>query len=308
LLARLLNACHHFPGFVYAAVRLIEATCTIEVDVRPRRGSRPRCSCCGLPGAGYDVLAMRRFEFIPIWGYAVQLLYCMRRVQCRQCGVKVEQVPWAIGKHGLTKAYMLHLAHWARKLSWKETALSFGTTWDQVCHAVEYVVTWGLEHRELGTLHAIGVDEISIGRGQKYLTLVYQIEADCVRLLWVGKERTEKSFEQFFTLIGQELASTIEFVCSDMWQPYLKLIAKHCPQALNILDRFHVVAKLNKALDEVRASEARRMMREGYEPVLKKKRWCLLKRPENLTDIQRSSLRELLAYNLKSVRVSLLSG
>ena len=69
---------------------------------------------------------------------------------------------------------MLYLAHWARKLSWKETALSFGTTWDQVCHAVEYVVQWGLAHRELGTLRAIGVDEIHIGKSHKFLTLVYQ--------------------------------------------------------------------------------------------------------------------------------------
>jgi transposase len=306
LLARLLNACHHFPGFVYAAVRLIEATNTIEVDVRPRRGSKPHCSCCGSTAPGYDVLAVRRFEFIPVWGYAVMLLYAMRRVQCRQCGVKVEQVPWAMGKHTLTKAYMLYLAHWARKLSWKETALSFGTTWDQVCHAVEYVVQWGLEHRELGTLRAIGVDEIHIGQSHKFLTLVYQIEADCVRLLWVGRDRTMKSFEGFFTLIGQDLAGKVEFVCSDMWRPYLEMIARHCPQALNILDRFHMVAKLNKALDEVRAGEARRMVREGYEPVLKKKRWCLLKRPENLTDKQRLSLRELLGYNLKSVRAYLL--
>ena len=178
----------------------------------------------------------------------------------------------------------LYLAHWARKLSWKETALSFGTTWDKVCHAVEYVVQWGLEHRELGLIRAIGVDEIAFGRGHKYLTLVYQIEVDCIRLLWVGKERTTESFEKFFTLIGQDLAGKIEFVCSDMWKPYLQLIAKYCTGALNILDRFHVVAKLNVALDEVRAAEARRMARDGYEPVLKKKRWCLLKRPENLTD------------------------
>ena len=306
MLARLLNACHHFPGFVYAAVRLIQATNMIEVDVRPRRGSKPHCSCCGNKAPGYDVLPMRRFAFIPIWGYAVMLLYAMRRVQCGRCGVKVESVPWAVGKHSLTKAYMLYLAHWARKLSWKETALSFGTTWDQVCQAVEYVVQWGLEHRVLGPLRAIGVDEIHIGQSHKFLTLVYQIEADCVRLLWVGKERTMRSFEQFFTLIGQELAGKIEFVCSDMWRPYLEIIARHCPQALNILDRFHMVAKLNKALDEVRASEARRMVREGYEPVLKKKRWCLLKRPENLTDKQRVSLRELLGYNLKSVRAYLL--
>ncbi len=306
MLTRLLNACYHFAGFVYAAARLNQATATIEVEVRPRRGSKPHCSGCGKTAAGYDLLPTRRFEFIPIWGYAVQLLYAMRRVQCRQCGVKVEQVPWAMGKHSLTKAYMLYLAHWARKLSWKETAKSFGTTWDQVCQAVEYVVQWGLTHRELGALRAIGVDEIAIGRGHRFLTLVYQIEADCVRLLWVGKDRTTQSFEKFFTLIGKELAGKIEFVCSDMWRPYLDLIAKHCARALNILDRFHVVAKLNKALDEVRAGEARRMLREGYEPVLKKKRWCLLKRPENLTDNQRMSLRELLGYNLKSVRAYLL--
>ena len=306
MLARLLNACHHFPGFVYAAVRLLEATSTIEVDVRPRRGSKAHCSCCGKAAPGYDVLPVRRFEFIPIWGYAVVLLYAMRRVQCRHCGVKVEQVPWAVGKHSLTKAYMLYLAHWARKLSWKETALSFGTTWDQVCHAVEYVVQWGLAHRDLGTLRAIGVDEIHIGKRHKFLTLVYQIEAGCVRLLWVGRDRTKHSFEKFFALVGEQLAGKVEFICSDMWRPYLEVIAKHCPQALNILDRFHMVAKLNKALDEVRAGEARRMVREGYEPVLKNTRWCLLKRPENLTDKQDASLRELLAYNLKSVRAYLL--
>ena len=167
-------------------------------------------------------------------------------------------------------------------------------------------VQWGLEHRELGTLRAIGVDEIHIGQSHKFLTLVYQIEADCVRLLWVGRDRTMKSFEGFFTLIGQGLASKVEFVCSDMWRPYLEMIARHCPRALNILDRFHMVARLNKALDEVRAGEARRMVREGYEPLLKSKRWCLLKRPENLTDKQRLSLRELLGYNLRSVRAYLL--
>ena len=306
MLTRLLNACYHFPGFVYATVRLIETSSTIEVEVRPRRGSRPHCSNCGKRAPGYDLLPTRRFEFIPIWGYAVMLLYAMRRVQCRTCGVKVEQVPWAQGKHSLTKAYMLYLAHWARKLSWKETASSFGTTWDQVCHAVEYVVQWALEHRELGTLRAIGVDEIHIGKTNKFLTLVYQIEADCVRLLWVGKDRTKHSFEKFFTVIGEERSAAIEFVCSDMWRPYLDLIAKHCAQALNVLDRFHIVAKLNMTLDEVRAGEARRMARDGYVPVLKNTRWCLLKRPENLTDTQRISLRELLAYNLKSVRAYLL--
>lgn len=306
LLIRLLNACHHFPGFVYERAGLCSDTHTVEVEVRPRRGSKPRCSGCQRSAPGYDRLGVRRFEFIPLWGFSVVLLYAMRRVDCRRCGVKVESLPWAVGKHGLTEAYMLFLAHWARKLSWTETARAFHTSWDTVCHAVEYVVQWGLEHRTLEPLSAIGVDEIQYGRGHQYLTLVYQIETQCTRLLWVGQERTRESFEGFFTLIGEELAARIEFVCSDMWKPYLQLIEQHCPQALNILDRFHVVAKMNKAIDEVRAGEARRLVREGYEPVLKNSRWCLLKRKENLTDLQRIRLRDLLRYNLKSVRAYLL--
>ena len=152
MLARLLNACHHFPGFVYAAVRLVQATSTIEVDVRPRRGSKAHCSCCGKAAAGYDVLSVRRFEFIPIWGYAVMLLYAMRRVQCRGCGVKVESVPWAIAQAQLDQGlHAVPVALGAQAvvegMSWKEAASSFGTTWDQVCHAVEYVVQWGLAHR-----------------------------------------------------------------------------------------------------------------------------------------------------------------
>jgi transposase len=306
LLTRLLNACHHFPGFVYTGARLCASAKAIEIDVRPRQGSKGRCSGCRKPAPGYDCLGERRFEFIPIWGFAVFLLYCMRRVNCRWCGVKVEEVPWAAGKHTLCKAYMLYLAHWARKLSWKETALSFHTSWEKVVQAVEYVVQWGLAHRELGPIRAIGVDEIQYGKGHHYLTLVYQIEAGCTRLLWVGKERTLESFEQFFALIGRELAETIEFVCSDMWKPYLQLIEKHCVNALNILDRFHVVAKLNVAIDEVRAAESRRLVRDGYEPVLKKSRWCLLKHRKNLTGKQRIKLRDVLRYNLQSVRAYLL--
>src|SRR5580704_5805436 len=126
----------------------------------------------------------------------------MRRVDCRACGVRVEAVPWGIGKHQLTKAYMLFLAHWARKLSWQETALSFRSTWDKVCQSVEYVVQWGLEHRQLGPIVAIGVDEIQYGKGHKYLTLVYQIEQQCTRLLWIGQERTTESFDRFFIMIG----------------------------------------------------------------------------------------------------------
>ena len=211
------------------------------------------------------------------------LVYTMRRVNCRRCGVvAVEEVPWADGKRTLTRAYMLFLARWARRLSWKETAEAFRTSWDKVFDAVEHVVSWGLEHRTLGQIDAIGVDEIQFAKGHKYLTLVYQIDLGIIRLLWVGKERTIESFQGFFTAMGQDVICMIVFICSDMWEPYLKLIREKC-SALHILDRFHIVAKMNKALDEVRSEETRRMKREGCDPVLKKSRRLLLKR-ENLGD------------------------
>ena len=306
-LITILNRCHRFRGFVYEGARFspLEQN-IIEVRVRPRAGAAAICSGCHRPAPGYDHLSERRFEFIPFWGFLVFLVYRMRRVNCKACGVVVEELPWASGKHQLTKVYMQFLAHWARKLSWKETATSFRTSWEQVCHAVEYVVSWGLEHRTLAPIRAIGVDEIQYAKGHKYLTLVYQIDAGLTRLLWVGKERTVETFQGFFAMIGEDLSSKIEFVCSDMWKPYLRVIREKCSQALHILDRFHIVAKMNEALDDVRAAESRKMAQEGHEPLLKKSRWCVLKRKENLTTQQKFRLRDLLRYNLQTVRAYLL--
>jgi len=123
----------------------------------------------------------------------------MRRVDCRRCGVvAVEEVLWGDGKRTLTKAYMHFLARWARRLSWKETAEAFRTSWDNVFDAVEHIVTWGLEHRALGHIDAIGVDEIQYSKGHKHLTLVYQIDLGVTRQLWVGKERTIESLSQAY--------------------------------------------------------------------------------------------------------------
>ena len=306
-LITILNACHRFRGFVYHRATFSPDHKSIEISVRPRKGSTAVCSRCHRPAPGYDQLAERRFEFIPLWGFFVFLVYAMRRVNCRRCGaVIVEEVPWADGKRTLTKASMLFLARWARRLSWKETAEAFRTSWEKVFDAVEYVVIHGLKRRTLGQIDAIGVDEIQYAKGHKYLTLVYQIDLGVTRLLWVGKERTIESFQGFFTAMGAEVISKIAFVCSDMWEPYLKLIREKCSEALHILDRFHIVAKMNKALDEVRAHETGRLKREGRDPVLKKSRWLLLRRSENLGVEQHFRLRDLLRYNLKTVRAYLL--
>ena len=302
-LKTLLNQVHKIKGFVYEAMYLVDGA--IEVSVRPRSGTRPICSVCQKPGPHYDTLEVRRFAFVPLWGMAVWLLYAMRRVDCPRCGVKVEQVPWGDGKRPMTRAYAVFLARWARRLSWKETAEIFQTSWEAVYRSVAWVVEYGLKHRDLDGITAIGVDEVQFRRGHDYLTVVYQIDQNCRRLLWVGHQRTVKTLLRFFKELNPLRTATLQFICSDMWKPYLKVIARKAPQAIHILDRFHIVAKLNKALDEIRAGEARQMAQKGFA-VLKRSRWCFLKRPENLTEKQQSKLTDLMRYDLKSVRGYLL--
>ena len=308
LIKTILNKVHKLKSFVYQDVKpgVYQGSEVFNVTVVPRKNSHAVCSGCLKPAPGYDSLAERRFEFVPLWGIRVFLLYTMRRVQCKTCGVKVEQVPWGDGKKELTKVYMQFLASWARKLSWKEVACTFNTSWEKVFHAVEYVVEWGKAHRSLDNIKAIGVDEVAYQIGHKYLTVVYQIDRNCTRLLWIGEERTESTIRSFFSFFGTERSQQLEYVCSDMWQPYVKAIAEFACQALHILDRFHIVAMLNKAIDEVRASEHKQLQADGYEPVLKKTRWCLLKRKENLTEKEEIKLNTVLQYNLKSVRAYLL--
>jgi transposase len=175
-----------------------------------------------------------------------------------------------------------------------------------VFRAVYFAVSWGLVHRQLSGVEAIGVDEIQWKRGHNYLTLVYQIDAGSRRLLWVARERTENALHRFFDVLGARIMPTLKYVCSDMWGPYLTVIRERADGAVHVLDRYHIMARMNKAIDKVRAGESRRLKEDGYEPVLKHSRWCLLKRPANLTSKQTVKLKELLAYNLRAMRAYLL--
>ena len=143
----------------------------------------------------------------------------------------------------MTHSYKIFLARWARRLSWNEVATDLETSWGCVFRAVKAVVDYGLVHRSLDGVTQIGVDEIAVFAGQKYLTMVYQLDAGAQRLLWCGPERRVKTLLRFFRMFGKDRSAKLKYMCSDMWGPYLKVIAKKAPQALNILDRFHIMKK-----------------------------------------------------------------
>ncbi len=194
----------------------------------------------------------------------------------------------------------------AKRLSWREVAATFRTTWDSVFRAVAMAVAWGPAHQDLTGIDAVGIDEIQWQHGHRYLTLVYQIDPGHTRLLWIGQARRVRTLLRFFRWFGRERTQTLRFICSDMWQPYLKVVAKKAGHALHVLDRFHIARNMNTAIDTVRRAEVRELKQRGRPAWLTKTRWLLLRRRGNRTTTDRGRLRALVRLNLRAVRSMLL--
>lgn len=303
----ILNRIQRFVGFVYASIRLRGSggSLRIEARIEAHRGIRGQCATCMKPCPGYDQLPERRWLFVPLWGIIVHFFYRPRRVACAEHGVGVEHIPWSQGKRPVTTAMMGFLARWARRLSWRETARTFQTSWESVYHSVEWFVEWGLAHRVLEGIRSIGIDEIHWGQGKRadqFLTVIYQIDGHCRRLLWVGRRRTKATLRRGLKELGPQVLSGLRYVCSDMWQPYLSVIARKAGHALHILDRFHIVQHLNKAVDQVRRAESTRLRGQPMAAKLKKMRWKLLRRGSRVRGQARVKLWGLLESKLATGR------
>lgn len=300
----LLRHVQDLAGFVVKSVRprLQDPEPRIDVELDMDTRVKRRCSCCGQPGRIHDKLPVRSWHFIPLWNVPVHLYYAPRRVVCQATGkATVETMPWNRGKSPYAEAYMIFLARWARRLSWKETAFIFQTSWDAVRRSVEFVVEWGLGKRDLSSVTAVGIDELHHGRGKtslNFLTLVYQIDRGARRLIWIGRARTEatlrEGFDELENLQTGFLAG-LKVVCSDMWKPFLKVVSERCGHALNVLDPFHIAKHLNEAVDTVRRGEQARLNDKAARKEAKGGRFLLLKRGAKVRGKARDKLKAVLA-------------
>lgn len=270
----ILNRIQHFTGFVYREIRLQAqgSSWRIVIHLESHASVDGTCADCLKATPGYDHLPQRSWSFVPLGGIPADFCYTPRRVNCPEHGIGVEPIPWSAGKRPVTLTMMVFLARWARRLSWRETARAFQTSWEAVYRSVDWFVQWGLAHRQLEGVEAIGVDEIHWGKGlrsENFLTVIYQIDRHCRRLLWVGPRRTQASLRLGLATLGPKVVDGLRFVCSDMWKPYLQVIAAKVGHALHILDRFHITSHLNQAVDEVRRAESGRLRGTGQADQLR---------------------------------------
>jgi transposase len=140
----------------------------------------------------------------------------------------------------------------------------------------------------------IGIDEVAYEKGQKYLTVVRDL--DLSKVIWVGLDRKEASLDAFFDELGWEKTLRIEVAVLDMWDPYIASLKSHCPHVDIVFDKFHIVKYINDALDEVRRKEFAKASDDDRKD-MKRKRFLILMREEDLNDTQRERLDKLMKQN-----------
>lgn len=287
----------------HRVVSVEETGCSLTVCVDVIRKRRLPCSQCGTRCKRYDRLAEREWKHVPLWGIAVTLLYRPCRIQCPQCGIREENIPWSLGKSPLSAALVVVLATWTRLLAVEVVANLFRLHWNTVYAAVNKAVKYGLECRDKESVLYIGLDEISRKKGHVYHTQVYDLTRKI--LLWSGEGRKEETLRRFFTEYGIENLKQVKAVCCDMWAPYANVVQEMLPDAILVFDKFHVISHLMKAVDNVRRDEAKRLKNSNPE-LLKGTRYLFLKNPWNLTEKQKKRLGFLEKLNLKINRAYVL--
>ncbi len=290
----LLEAVLPLQGWSVVDVEFREEERELRVRLEPSRRSA-LCSSCGAARRRYhDHAGERRWRAQDAFGVRTVLTARLRRVDCRQCGIRVEAVPWARPGSRYAKALEREIVEMARHASLLAVSRHFRLGWKAVYGIVRRLVTEALA-RKRWRLRRIGVDEVSYGRGQsKYLTIVYDHERS--EVVWVGEGRERETLDRFFAELGERRARRIEVVTLDMAQGYIASVKQHAPQAALVFDRFHIERHLTEAVNEVRKRE---FWRQGgrMRELVRGKKWLLLKRRSRIHWRHRRPLDELLRLN-----------
>lgn len=264
--------------------------------VRPNRQAL-QCSCCGSCEVKRRGEVLRRFRTTPVGGRRVTLAAPIPRVECRECGlVRQVEIPFAQPRRSYTKSFARYVLELSRLMTIKDVALHLGVSWDVVKEIVKRDLKRRFARPKLKHLRQIAIDEISVGKGHRYVTLVLDLESGAV--VHVGQGKGGDALKPFWRRLRASGAK-IEAVATDMSPAYIDAATTHLPNAALVFDRFHVMKLFHEKLSNLRRALHRQATDTLHKRVLKGTRWLLLKRPENL-DAQRNEqarLEEALKLN-----------
>lgn len=273
-----------------------------ELRIRlERRLPQHACSRCGTKTLRRYDHEVRGLRDLAISGRAVYLLVPQWRVVCRRCqAVVTEEMDLCDPGQVLTRRYEQYIARLCEILPVQAVAELEGLSWSAVVRIDRKYLELRKRAHEIGDVRKLCLDEVAYRKGQRYLTVVSDL--DTRRVVWVGKGREKATVAAFFQALGPHKAVQIQCVSMDMSSAYIAAVEEGAPQAFIIYDRFHIMQYINQAVDQVRRDEHRKADRAGKE-ALKNKRFVLLRRERDLPMKQRISLWELYGLN-ESIAIS----
>ena len=295
-----------WPGYRVYRQNIDEKNKILELWVRRKRGNR-KLECSGLWPQVQPMFMTcneRAVRDLPWSEYRTTVPIELYRVRCPDCGVKAEKIPQLPSKAPFSKRFEDAVGESCESAAARRVAKQFGLAASTVRSIdLRYLERWAAQRRK-PALRQMGVDEIHLGKKQKFLTVASNLESG--EPLWFGRERKKETLDSFFEEeLNARQRRGIEAACVDMWEPFRKSIEQWAPKCRIVYDKFHIMQHANRAVDEVRRAE---FFRKGGQMrgLVKGKRWLLLTRWVNLTAGKRRQLNELFTLNRRLLKAYLL--
>jgi transposase len=276
----------------------------LVIDVSPTTRIA-RCGGCGCRVRRlYDHRRGRLWRHLDLGGMKVQLRYDLRRVDCSQCGVRTEFVPWAEPDSMFTRPFEDQVAYLAQRMDKTAIVGLMRIAWYTVGSIAQRVVQRLLPPDRLSGLRVLGVDELSYRKHHKYVTIITDHESG--KVVWAKEGKSAATLDAFFAELGKERCAQLRIVTMDLSQAYIASVKANAPQAQVVFDRFHVQRLAHDALDEVRRALVAEHTDTEQRRALKKTRFVLQKNAENRSSAERRKVAQIQTINRPLYRAMLL--
>jgi transposase len=266
----------------------------VFIETEPDKRYNPICHNCGSVAMKIHSYNKRMVRDLNMFKARTFIRYTYRTLRCDQCGLVVEDLGLAEPYARVTKRLAQYIWDLCQLLTIKEIAELLELDWKTIKDIHKSRLKERFSQPDIGNPKLLAVDEISLKKRHKYLTVVTDWESG--RVLWVSQGRGEESLEEFFCQLTPEVKKGIKAIAMDMWDPYIKAVKDHCPGCDIVFDQFHVVSSFGRVIDKVRNIEFRKANQVGKE-VIKGSKYILLKNPENLFKEEKPKLKAILKLN-----------
>ena len=287
------------PPWTVVDVKLDVKGQQVTVHVHPGDGPF-RCPECQATVPGYD-RKPRRWRHLDTCQFTTWIEAEIPRIECPTHGVKQLPVPWAEPGSQFTALFERFAIDLLRECAVQGGADLLRITWDEAWGIKARAVARGLARRGHEVVARLGVDEKAIAKRHRYLTVVADLERS--RVLYLAEDRKQESLDGFWGTLTPAQREGVEAIAMDMWEPYIQSTLAHLDDAAAklVFDKFHIAKHLHDAVDQVRKAE-HRALKQANDDRLTGTKYLWLMRPQDMTDVQRATFRDLHRSDLKVAR------